>query len=326
MRHVGRTIGMLVFIAAGPLVFGGLGPAGLPASERAGSSGASPLQPDSASPTWWVSFEGQKAIAKASEDAVMGFTLSTSVKEVLVVGGQRVQAGDLLVRGDDSEDVSEAKFQRARASTELPVDRARAQLELAQLEYERQKDAREKGAGNQLEEDRSRVARDTAKIDVELAVLNQVLSDLQAAKAESRVEKLSLRAPFDGVVDIVHVDKGQSVRDGEPVVRVVAVDPIWIDVPAPTALAISAGLEVGSPAWILLQEDVARRVYTGKVVEVAPTADAASGTRRIRVEMANKVGLVPGVNCWVRFSEPPDEWSDRIVDPSQPVKTAEAQR
>ncbi|MBK7406365.1 MAG: efflux RND transporter periplasmic adaptor subunit [Phycisphaerales bacterium] len=313
MRHVGRSIGVLVLLGAGLGALTGLGPA----------RGA---QPESNSPGWWVSFGGEKAIAKPSQDAVMGFTLSTSVEQVLAKGGQRVKAGDLLVRGDDSEDVAEAKFQRARAETTLPVERAKAQAQLAEVEYQRQMDASDRGAGSELEKDRARVAMETARIDVDLAVLNQVLSDLQASKAEARVQKLSLRAPFDGVVDVVQVDQGQSVREGEPVVRVVAVDPIWIDVPAPTALAISAGLEVGSPAWILLQEDVARRVFTGKVIEVAPTADASSGTRRIRVEMANKVGVVPGVNCWVRFSEPSAEWSDQIVDPSKPVKTAEAQR
>jgi hypothetical protein len=48
---------------------------------------------------WWASFGGEKAFVKPSQDAVMGFTLSTSVKNVLVQGGQRVKQGDLLVQG-----------------------------------------------------------------------------------------------------------------------------------------------------------------------------------------------------------------------------------
>jgi RND family efflux transporter MFP subunit len=256
----------------------------------------------------------------------MGFTLSTSVKEVLVSGGQVVQAGDLLVRGDDSEDVAEAKFQRARADTELPVARAKSQLELAELEYQRYLEVRDQGAGSPLEHERAKAARDVAKIDLDLALLNQVLSDYQASRAEARVAKLSLRAPFDGIVDAVQIDEGQSVREGEPVLRLVAVDPIWIDVNTPTAHTIALRLENGSPAWILMQDDTAKRVYTGRVVEVAPTADAASGLRRIRVEMANAVGVVPGVNCWVRFTEPTGEWADVVVDPSKPVETAEAKR
>lgn len=265
---------------------------------------------------------GERAVVKASRDAVMGFTLTTSIKQVLVSGGQEVQTGDLLVKGDDSEDVAEAKFQRARADTPLPVQRSESQLELAQIEYERQQDAFSKGAGSQLELDRARVGRDTAKIDLELAKLNQVLSDLQASKAESRVDKLNLRAPFDGVVDIINVDVGQSVREGDPVVRVLSVDPLWIDVPAETAMTMSQGLKPGSPAWVLLQEDTAERVYTAEVLEVSPTADAASGTRRVRVRMDNRIGLVPGVNCWVRFTEPTGAWKDKIVDPGRVIQSA----
>lgn len=311
VKSVGRSFAAL-WAAVGVLAWAG------PAwGQGAGPSGAERLAAK-------MSF-GERAVVKASQDAVMGFTLSTSIREVLVSGGQEVKAGELLIRGDDIEDLAEARFQRARADTELPVDRSRAQLELAELEYARQQDAFDKGAANQLELDRSRVARDTAKIDLELSVLNQVLSDLQATRAEARVDKLNLRAPFDGVVDIINVDVGQSVRDGEPVVRVLSVDPLWIDVPAPTALTISEGLRPGSPAWVLLQEDTAERVYEAQVLQVSPTADAASGTRRVRVQMANKIGLVPGVNCWVRFSEPTGEWGGKLVDPGRVVESADAE-
>lgn len=263
------------------------------------------------------SFGGERAVTKPSRDAVMGFTLSTSVRELLVTGGQRVRAGDVLVRGDDVEDRAEAIFQRARAETELPVARARAQADLAQLEFDRASEAMAQDGISQAEFDRARVALETAKIDRELALLNQVLSALQADRADARAEKLSLRAPFDGVIDIIQVDVGQSVRDGEPVVRVVSPDPIWIDVPAPTALTISLGLAPGAPAWVLTGDDPGGRVFIGEVIEVAPTADAASGTRRVRVAMRNEAGVVPGVNCWVRFTEPTGDWLDRVTDPAR---------
>jgi multidrug efflux pump subunit AcrA (membrane-fusion protein) len=218
-------------------------------------------QPERAARLAAMAAFGERAVVKPSRDAVMGFTVSTSVQEVLVSGGQAVKAGELLIRGNDIEDVAEAKFQRARADTELPVDRARAETSLAELEYQRQLEAFNQGAGSQLELDRALVTRDTSRIDLDLALLNQVLSDLQAGRAEARAAKLSLRAPFDGVVDIINVDRGQSVRDGEPVVRVVSVDPLWIDVPVETAMTMTQSLHPGSLAWVLLQEDTAERVY-----------------------------------------------------------------
>jgi len=315
MQSVGRSLAVLAAVVGLGLSMG----AGsvLPPVDRA--------QPEPAERLAAMMAFGERAVVKPSRDAVMGFTLSTSVGEVLVSGGQAVRAGDLLIRGDDSEDLAEARFQRARAKTELPVERSRLQLEAAELEYQIQIETDSQGATSPAELRRTKVARDTAKIDYDLALLNQVLSDLQATRAEARVDKLSLRAPFDGVVDIINVDRGQSVRDGEPVVRVVSVDPLWIDVPTATALTLAQGLKPGDPAWVVLQEDTAQRVYIAEVLEVAPTADAASGTRRVRVRMANKIGLVPGVNCWVRFTEPGAEWDGRIVDPGGRIETAGAE-
>ncbi len=321
MHIVGRSLAAFSAVVSLGLVLG----AGPVLARHLEDQNSQPDLKDRAARLTAMAAFGERAVVKPSKDAVMGFTLSTSVKEVLVSGGQTVNEGDLLIRGDDSEDIAEAEFQRARAETKLPVDRARAQAELSKAEYLRQIETFDKGAGSSLELDRSRVAMETTQIDLDLAILNLVLSDLQATRAEARAAKLSLRAPFDGVVDIINVDRGQSVRDGEPVVRVVSLDPLYIDVPTPNALTISQGLKPGDPAWVLLQEDSAERVYLAKVLEVAPTADPASGTRRVRVEMANKLGLVPGINCWVRFTPPTGEWKNRIVDPGTVIETAEAE-
>jgi len=321
VKHVGRCVVALpIAVVSVGLLLGAGWATGQPESRTAQTGPET--QAERAARLAAMAAFGERAVVKPSEDSLMGFTLSTSVREVVVSAGQQVREGDLLVRGDDSEDVAEAKFQRARADTKLPVDRARVQTALAELEFKRMEQSFDRGAGSPLELDRARAARDSAKIDLDLALLNVVLSDLQASRAEARVAKFSLRAPFDGVVDIVHVDKGQSVGEGEPVVRVVSVDPLWIDVPAPTALVLSQGLVPGNRAWVLLQEDVAERVYEARVIQVAPTADSESGTRRVRVEMGNTIGVVPGVNCWVRFTEPPARWRDAIVDPSKPLEAA----
>ncbi len=261
---------------------------------------------------WAADFDGHRAVTRPSRDAVIGFTIPTAVREVSVRGGQTVTVGDLLIRGDDEEDRAEAVFSRMRAETPLPLERAKAEEELAQLEYDKALDANRQGAGAPQELERARVRHETAVIDRQLAELNQTLSATQADKAEARVEKFSLKAPFDGTVDLVMVDVGQSVGAGDPVVRVVNIDKLWIDVPVPTDQTIALGTKKDDPAWVLMPLAGKPSVFEGTVIEVSPTADSQSGTRRVRVEVQNPTRIVPGLNCWVRFTTPSQEWQGRI--------------
>ncbi len=257
---------------------------------------------------WIDAFDGHRAVTRPSRDAAMGFSLPTSINEVAVTGGQRVKQGDLLIRGDDAEDLAEARFQEARASTRLPVERSQADVDLAKLEFDRAQEAFGKEGLSPAEFQRAESRYRTSLIDLKLAELNQTLAALQVDRAFARVEKYRLTAPFDGVIDVVTVDVGQTVQQGDPVIRVVNVDELWIDVPVPTQESLGLDPSGGQPAWVLMPVLGEPRVLEGKVIEVAPTADAGAGARRVRVEVANPEQLPPGLNCWVRFAEPTEAW------------------
>lgn len=258
----------------------------------------------------WISmFGGHRAVTRPSRDAAIGFSLPSTVAEVAVTGGQRVKKGDLLIRGDDREDLAEAQFQNARATTKLPVERAQADVDLAKLEFDRAQEAFAKEGLSPAEFQRSESRYRTTRIDLQLAELNQTLAALQAARAFARVDRYRLVAPFDGVVDVVTVDVGQSIQQGDPVIRVVNVDVLWIDVPVPTQESLKLDPEGGQRVWVLMPVLDEAKVFEGKVIEVAPTADAGGGARRVRVEVENVEQLPPGMNCWVRFSEPSEAWN-----------------
>ena len=271
--------------------------------------GAPPAQPVRTAAQLARDFEGHKAVTRPSKDAVMGFSLPTSLREVLVRAGQRVSAGEVMLRGDDVEDVALLEAQKIRARDDLPVQRARRQSELADVEYAKALQAHDAGGINEIELDRARLAAATAKIDVAIASNNYEQEVAAVDRFQARVDKLRLIAPFDGIVDTVVVEVGQSIGDSEPAIRVVQINPLWIDVPAPTAQTIVLDLRAGSPAWVLMDLPGDPAVLEARVIEVAPTADAASGTRRVRVEVPNPDLLVAGVTAWVRFQPPTEGWN-----------------
>lgn len=264
-------------------------------------------------------FAGVKAVTRPSRDAIMGFALPTEVREILVRGGESVRKGQLLVRGDDTEPVAGLELQRLTAASDFEVQKAEKVAEMTALTFARTEQARSGGGANQQELDRDRLARDAAKIDVEFERLRHAQQQIRVRQFEAAVDRLRLTAPFDGQVDQVMVDVGQIVRETEKILRIVQIDPVWIDVAAPTDTTVTHALKPGSKAWALVELGTRLVLLDAKVVEVSPVSDAASRTRRVRVELANPAGpdqLVPGEPAWVRFTPPTDDWKTRAARPA----------
>lgn len=262
-------------------------------------------------PSLIAAFSTIKAVTRPSRDAVMGFTVPTKITDIVVRGGQEVTKGQVIVQGDEAEDRALLRLQKVRAETDLPVERARKQMELAETEYRIQQEVRAGGGSSDQQLERARLAFEVAKIDVSKAQMEQTQEVIQVDRLESRVQKFRIDAPFDGIVDNVMLDVGHSASENDKVVRVVNVDRLWIDAPAPTQDPVTLLLKVGDRAWVLFDMAGSPIVREGKVIEAAPTADAASRTRRVRVEVANPKGaerLLAGEPAYVRFTEPAEEF------------------
>lgn len=259
-------------------------------------------------------FGGSRAVTRPSQDAFMGFSAPTRVTEVLIRSGLTVKKGDLIVRGDDAEDAALLKIQEVRVAEPLQVEGAKASMDLAKLEYDRLREAFAKNASGVQEVERARLGYEVRRIEYLVAQNQETQEKLQLDRMRARVDKFRVRAPFDGIVDTVNADVGQVVNENEKIVRVVDIDPLWIDVNAPTDDKTTLTLTPGAPAWVLCDVAGDARMVMGTVVEVAPTADPASRTRRVRVEVKNPAGpeqLLPGEPVWVRMKEPVEKLGSR---------------
>ena len=285
----------------------------------ADDSGGSPVrvrfQPDQ--PGWTatgVNLEalarfGIKTVTRPSRDAVMGFSFPTQVREILVSGGDLVHKGDLLVRARDGEAVAALKMQEVRATNDAEVRGAKANVELAQLEFDSVDRLVQQGGGNKQEHNRARISLALRKAQQDAADYRFREQAMQVERLKADLERFHLKAPFDGTVDRVMVDVGRAVSNAEPVIRVVRVDPLWIDAPVPTEQTLSAAFVVGREAWVAMPLLERVRIVKGRVIEIGAVADAASGTRRVRIEVPNPGALPAGLTAWVRFSEPGPEWT-----------------
>ncbi|OAN18764.1 efflux transporter periplasmic adaptor subunit [Photobacterium jeanii] len=133
--------------------------------------------------------------------ATLGAEVSGSVEKLLIRKGQRVKQGQALV-------------QLNKADRELQLQRAQALLKVRSKEYNAAKSLRERGLQNEV----ALVQAQAALVEAKASVKN-----LELALGNTRI-----LAPFDGVVELLHVEQGDYLGVGDPVAVVVDLDPLVI--------------------------------------------------------------------------------------------------
>ncbi len=212
-----------------------------------------------------------------------------------------------MVRADDREAHDAVVLQTIRAESTLDVEAERKSLELAEVELEATQTAFDGGGGSSLELDRAKLNAETAKLRLDARQQRLQEQQIQLSQLQARLDKHTVSAPFNGIVESVIVAVGDSIRDSDPVIRVVSVDPLWIDVATPTSTTL--GLENGDPAWCLVRIGDDASLLGATIVGISPVADSVTGARRVRVEVPNSGKLPAGLTAYVRFGEPGREWA-----------------
>lgn len=222
-------------------------------------------------------------------EADLAFRIGGKVIERRVDVGAEVKRGDVLARLDP-QDVQLA----ARAAT-AQVAAAKADVALAQAEYERTKELRQRNFISDSALDSRRTALEAAT-----AKLRQARA--QAASAANQTDYASLVADRDGVVTAALAEAGQVVAAGQPVFRVARPGEreVLIYVPEGRVGALAPGTPAQVRPWAAPGRD-----YAGRVREVAPAADPATRTYAVRVSVPKADAALPlGATASVAFADP----------------------
>lgn len=131
-------------------------------------------------------------------------------------------------------------------------------------------------------------------------VLEAELSAAEAAYAQAEAERDRnvIRAPFDGVVNVLHVREGQALQVGSPIAEVVALEPMLAVVEI--AERELGGVRVGDAADVALANGGAAR---GRVRFVSAVASPQTRTYRVDVELEADGAPIPdGITCEVTLT------------------------
>jgi RND family efflux transporter MFP subunit len=200
--------------------------------------------------------------------ADLGFRIGGRVIERLVSVGDVVTAGQVLAKLDPSDE------ENGLRSAEANVAAAEAQLTEAQENFNRQRQLYDRGF-------LARAGLDRAEAQLTSAVSAADSARAQLGIAKRRLNDTVLYADAPGTVTVVGAEPGEVVQPGRMVVQIARDDgkDAVVDVPAgivgdANALDLRIAVSLSQNPSVTAQ---------GRVREVAPRADAVTGTFRVRI-------------------------------------------
>jgi RND family efflux transporter MFP subunit len=188
-----------------------------------------------------------------------------------------VEPGAPIVRFTDVE--QQSSLRQANAA----LAEAMARQKQADEDFERVSGLFESGSASKREYDQALAAKEAASARVSAA-----RSTIDTAGQQ--VEYTLVRAPYAGIVTERHVEVGETVGVGQPLMSGLSLENLRVVVDVPQQVA--AEVRKNRSAFILTNEG---RVEATDVT-IFPYAHSASNTFRVRLELpAGQFGLYPGM-------------------------------
>jgi membrane fusion protein, multidrug efflux system len=202
--------------------------------------------------------------------AVQGVTVAAELPGKLVkisfTPGSFVKKGDLLISQDT-------------ASEEAELPGAEAQVTMAKADLERAAKMLREKIVSQADYDRALAAHELA------------LSRTNGIRVT--IARKTIRAPFSGRVGIRQVNLGQILKDGDPIVTLQSLDPIYVNFTLPQQQLMQ--LQVNLPVRVIC-DALPGETVEGRITAINPLVE--SQTRNIQVQatvMNKEERLRPGM-------------------------------
>lgn len=197
---------------------------------------------------------------RSKQRAVVEAKVSGRVLEYTATPGAMVKAGDLLARLDVRE-------------IQAKVDQARAMLDQAKRDFERQKQLIASNATTRQEFDAA-----DARVKIGTGALSE---------AETMMSYAQVTAPFDGVVTRKLADVGDLAMPGKPLLEIEAPTSLRFEADLPEAILDRVKLGAKMPVRLA-------KVIEGTVSEISPVADPVSRTFNVKLDLPPTEGLRTG--------------------------------
>jgi len=220
------------------------------------------------------------------------------IEHLLVKKGQRVKEGEVLLELWDKDLQAQQRLaQEQLATAQTQEQQACVQADLAEKEADRAQQLKEKGFISAEGLDQKVSAAKISRAGCEVARSQIEQSKSRIAVARAGLQRMVLRAPFDGIVADISGELGEYATPSPPGIPTLPaidlIDDRCMFVSAPIDEVDAANIKAGQVARITL-DAVKGKTFAGKVKRVAPyVLEIEKQARTVEVEVA--------------FDEPPSE-------------------
>ena len=288
-----KILAVTTATAVGLFCCAGSGPAAapLPSKPQVASPRIIPARTAAVEP---VAVANETDPSGSAEELIEGFTEPYAdidlaagemgiLSDVMVKDGDEVIAGQLLAKMNDDVLTASLEVAESAMAATGELQSAQTQFDLKQVEAQKLSELFKRDHASQKELDRVAGEVKIAQSRIVSVKEDLAVRRLEYARIEAQIKQRQIRSTIDGVVVDVRKDKGEFVSPSDPVVaRVVQLDPLLVVFSVPN----------GHRNHVKNNQTVSMRIAGGGAAEgiiehVSPTADASSGTFKVKVRLPN---------------------------------------
>ncbi len=204
--------------------------------------------------------------ARANEQVLLTTKYSDMVEAIFFQDGQKVKRGDTLVQLNNQEEAAKVK--------ELEANLEESEVQL-----------------NRLQDLLRKHATSDSLVDQQEAKTKAI--DAQLLSARIKLNELTIKAPFDGILGFRQISVGAFIVPGDVITSLDDLSRIKVDFTIPerflTTIAAKQDITATSVAYD-------KELFHGQITSITPRIDPITRTFKVRAEIANAdLKLRPGM-------------------------------
>ncbi len=237
---------------------------------------------------------------RAYQTSQLASQVTGTLVEVRVREGDRVKRGQVLAVIDDA--AAKASLERATAAqlaSQQELVAAASDLSLAESTLARYQILSEKQIISRQQFDEVNARRESAVAHRDLARAGQEQAKAAVEEAHTKLEYTRVRAPFDGVITERTLDPGAMASPSVPILTVEDIGRYRLEATINESDVRYVRLRQEVPVMI---EALSSSALEGKVAQIIPSADPASRSFLVKIDLSNSPQMRSGLFGRAEFS------------------------